>query len=75
MASPVRGLHVLLIDDTWTSGGHAESAAAALSARAPRRSALLVLARWLDLRRGRTEEFVRTELSLDFDPDICPFER
>ena len=71
--SQVRGQHVLLLDDTWTSGGHAESAAAALKRAGAARVTLLVLARWLDLTRGRTEEFVRTELTNDFDPDRCPF--
>jgi hypothetical protein len=75
VASPVTNQHVLLIDDTWTSGGHAESAAAALKRAGAARVTLLVLARWLDLGRGRTEEFIRTELRRDFDPDICPFGR
>lgn len=75
VATPVTGQHVLLIDDTWTSGSHAESAAAALKRAGAARVTLLVLARWLDLRRGRTEEFVKTELTQDFDPDLCPFDR
>jgi len=75
VGTPVTGHHVLLIDDTWTTGGHAESAAAALKRAGAARVTLLVLARWLDMRRGKTEEFVRAELARDFDPDICPFNR
>jgi hypothetical protein len=75
VASPVIGMHVLLIDDTWTTGGHAESAAAALKRAGAARVTLLVLARWLDPRRGRTDEFIATELTNDFDPDTCPFGR
>lgn len=73
--SPVTAMHILLIDDTWTTGGHAESAAAALKRAGAARVTLLVLARWLDPRRGNTEEFIRTELTQDFDPDLCPFGR
>ena len=75
VANQVAGQHVLLIDDTWTTGGHAESTAAALKRAGAARVTLLVLARWLDSRRGRTEEFVKTELTQDFDPDVCPFDR
>jgi hypothetical protein len=35
----------------------------------------LVLARWLNMGRGRTDEFVKDELTADFDPDLCPFDR
>ena len=69
----VRGRHILLIDDTWTSGGHAESAAAALKRAGGSRVTLLVLARWLDMGRGETHQFVKNELTDDFDPDRCPF--
>lgn len=39
--------HVLLIDDTWTSGGHSQSAALALRYAGAEYITLLVLARWL----------------------------
>lgn len=71
--SNVGSRHVVLIDDTWTSGSHAESAAAALKRAGADRVTVLVLARWLDLSRGDTDEFVRSELTRDFDPDLCPF--
>ena len=75
VASLVTGQHVVLIDDTWTTGGHAESAAAALKRAGAARVTMLVLARWLDPRRGNTEEFIKTKLTRDFDPDLCPFGR
>lgn len=75
VASDVRDQHVLLIDDTWTTGSHAESTAAALKRAGASRVSLLVLARWLDLGRGVTDQFVKTELTSDFDPDQCPFGR
>lgn len=43
------GRHVLLIDDTWTSGGHALSATLALRASGADQISVLVLARWLTL--------------------------
>jgi len=69
----VRNWHVLLIDDTWTTGSHAESAAAALKRAGAAAVTLLVLARWLDPGRGNTGAFMREELTEDFDPDRCPF--
>jgi hypothetical protein len=71
----VSGQHVLLVDDTWATGGHGESAAAALKRAGAARVTLLVLARWLNMGRGRTDEFVKDELTADFDPDLCPFDR
>lgn len=71
---PVMRHHVVLIDDTWTTGGHAESSAAALKRAGASRVTLLVLARWLDPRRGDTDAFIRSELTQDFDPDRCPFD-
>lgn len=45
---PVAGADVLLVDDTWVSGGSAQSAAAALKLAGARRVAVLVLGRHLD---------------------------
>jgi len=68
----VRGQHIVLIDDTWTTGGHAESAVAALKRAGATRVTLLILARWLDPGRGNTDAFMKHELTWDFDPDRCP---
>lgn len=75
VTSAVSGQHVLLIDDTWASGGHAESAAAALKRAGAARVTILVLARWLSPQRGETSDFMKNELTQVFDPDICPFDR
>ena len=45
---PLPGAAVLLLDDTWTSGGSAEAAAVALRAAGARHVAVLVLGRHLD---------------------------
>lgn len=75
VTSAVSGQHVLLLDDTWVSGGHAESAAAALKRAGAARVTILVLARWLIPQRGETSDFIKNELTQVFDPDLCPFDR
>lgn len=70
-ADPVTG-HVLLLDDTWTSGGHLQSAAAALKRAGAHRVTGLVVARWLDPTWAATKQFIDT-LTDDFDPAICPY--
>jgi hypothetical protein len=42
-----RGSHVLLIDDTWAGGGHAQSAALTLHRAGAGHVSLLVVARWI----------------------------
>lgn len=67
------GSHVLLLDDTWVSGGHAQSATLALRRAGAARVSVLVLARWLDENFGNNAAFVRQRLTADFDPTICPW--
>ena len=54
----VAGADVLLVDDTWVSGGSAQSAAVALKAAGARRVALVVIGRHLDLAQPRSAEFL-----------------
>lgn len=70
-ADPVTG-HVLLLDDTWTSGGHFQSAAAALKQAGADRVTGLVMARWLEPAWGGTKQFIESLVD-DFDPDVCPY--
>ena len=67
--------HVLLIEDTWTSGGHAQSAALALRAAGAARVSLLALARWLSVGwEATTPAWMRDNLvGPDYDPYICPW--
>lgn len=69
------GQHVLLIEDTWTSGGHLMSAALALHAAGAIKVSALALARWLSVGwEATTDRWARNELTLpDFQPDICPW--
>ena len=70
-----RGRHVLLIDDTWTSGGHALSATLALRRGGAEHVSVLVLARWLTLGwEATTQEWAKAALtSPDYDPEVCPW--
>ncbi len=67
--------HVLLVDDTWTGGGHVMSAALALRAAGASHVSALVLARWLALGwEATTEKWAREHLTLpDYQADICPW--
>jgi hypothetical protein len=56
---PVAGEDVLLLDDTWVSGGSAQSAAAAFKTAGARRVALIVLGRHVDPADPRSAEFLR----------------
>lgn len=56
---PVTGADVLLVDDTWVSGGSAQSVAAALKAAGARRVAIVVLGRHLDPADPRSAGLLR----------------
>ena len=70
-ANSVRGAHVLVIDDTWTSGSHAQSAALTLRGAGAARITVLAVSRWLDRSFGPTGPFVQSRLGTDYDPDRC----
>ena len=53
----LRGARVLLLDDTWTTGAHAQSAAAALKLAGAARVAVVVLGRHLDGECGGADAF------------------
>lgn len=59
IAGAVAGADVLLVDDTWVSGGSAQSAAVALKAAGARRVALVVIGRHVDPAQPRSAEFLR----------------
>jgi hypothetical protein len=70
--SPGAG-HVLLLDDTWATGGHAQSAALALRAAGARRVSLLVVARWIKQDFGDNDRLLRKLAGRDYDPLVCPW--
>ena len=72
-APPPAGAHVLLVDDTWARGGHAQSAVLALRAAGAARISVLVAARWINEDFGGNAAFLRGLSGRDYDPAICPW--
>jgi hypothetical protein len=58
VGSQVTGADVLVVDDTWVSGGSAQSVAVALKRSGARRVAIVVLGRHLNPADPRTEKFL-----------------
>lgn len=67
------GSHVLLMDDTWAGGGHAQSAALSLRNAGAQRVSVLVVARWMKESYAGNAEFLRSIAARDYDPRICPW--
>jgi hypothetical protein len=66
--------HVLLIDDSWVSGGHAQSLAAAFKLAGVPQVSVLTVARVLDPAWAPTPAFVRRRLDAAvFDWRRCPW--
>jgi hypothetical protein len=65
--------HVLVIDDTWTSGGHAQSAALAVKFAGASKVSILSLARYFRESYGDNEKFASEYLTQDYDPRRCPW--
>lgn len=72
-SSMADGRHVILIDDTWARGGHAQSAALALKAAGASKVSTLILARWLKMDWPDHAAFRRAHLVDDFDTSLCPW--
>jgi hypothetical protein len=67
------GRHVLLLDDTWTTGGHAQSAALALKKAGASRVSVLVVARWVNPDFADNARFLRKLSNQVYDPALCPW--
>lgn len=67
------GSHVLLIDDTWTTGGHAQSAVLALRRAAATQVSVLVVARWINKDYRGNAAFLTELAGRDYDPAVCPW--
>jgi phosphoribosylpyrophosphate synthetase len=73
-SSDVAGNHVLVIDDSWVSGGHAQSVASALKQGGATAVSVLAIARTLNRSWGASERFERARLvPATFDYRICPW--
>lgn len=66
------GQHILVLDDTWTTGSRAQSAALALRAVGAGHVSVLVVGRWLSPGFGHNTDFIKTRLGRDYDPGTCP---
>ena len=64
---------MLLVDDTWARGGHAQSAVLALRAAGAARVSVLVAARWINEDFGGNAAFLRGLADRDYDPALCPW--
>ena len=67
------GAHVLVIDDTWVGGGHAQSAVLAARHAGASHVSVLVLARWLSEDYGSNARFLADLAGRDYDPGLCPW--
>ena len=65
--------HVLVVDDTWATGGHAQSAALALRSAGAARVSVLVVARWLKEDYRDNKQFIASLRDRDYDPSMCPW--
>ncbi|MFF7313798.1 hypothetical protein [Streptomyces sp. NPDC008137] len=70
-SSALWGENILLVDDTWTTGNHAQSAAAALKAAGAGSVAIVVLGRHLNLTYGDTATLVEQARLRSFSWDVC----
>lgn len=75
VTTPVaKGAHVMLVDDTWTSGSHAQSVATTLKQAGAGKVSTLAIARWLDLEDPRTKRIANEHIKeTPYDPNICPW--
>ncbi|HZK47997.1 MAG TPA: hypothetical protein VFD74_00120, partial [Thermoleophilia bacterium] len=65
--------HVLVIDDSWVSGGHAQSVASALKSSGVADVSIFTVARVLDPQWSPNADFIKERLRGVFDPRICPW--
>jgi hypothetical protein len=72
LTGAVTGAHVLLLDDTWTTGSRAQSAALTLRGAGATAVSVMVLGRWLTPEFGHNRAFIAERLRADYDPDRCP---
>ena len=68
----VVGQHVLVLDDVWTTGSNAQSAALALRRAGACTVSVIVAARWLNPRHPLSARFIRERLTLTYNPLVCP---
>jgi hypothetical protein len=68
------GSHVLVIDDTWASGSHAQSMALSARAAGAERISVLIVARWIKPEFAENRRFITEHLNKLYDPRVCPWD-
>jgi hypothetical protein len=68
----VTGRHILVLDDVWTTGSNAQSAALALRYAGAAAVSVMVIARWLNPRHPLNARYIREHLRDDYNPLVCP---
>ncbi|MCK2236299.1 MULTISPECIES: phosphoribosyltransferase [unclassified Crossiella] len=71
VCADVADRNVLLVDDTWTTGSHAQSACAALKDAGAARVGVLVLGRHFEPSTGTARDYLARARSQLFDWDRC----
>lgn len=71
-AAAIQGRHVLVLDDVWTTGSNAQSAALALRRAEGAVVSVLVVGRWLNPANLLTHTFLRSRPDKPYDPHVCP---
>ena len=69
---PIADRHVLVVDDTWVSGGKSQSAALALKAAGARAVTIICVARWLNWTYSDEHRRLITSLTAPYDARQCP---
>ena len=64
--------HVMLLDDTWTTGASAHSAALTLRRAGAQRVSIMVIGRWLGPGYADNARFIEGRLQSPYDPRVCP---
>jgi hypothetical protein len=70
----LRGARVLVIDDTWTTGAHAQSASAALKTAGAEAVGIVALGRWLNPSYGATADWLAKHRRPGWDWTRCCLE-
>lgn len=68
----IEGRHVLLLDDVWTTGSNAQSAALALRRSGARAISVMVVGRWINPAYPPVMRFLERHGGNGFDPSACP---
>lgn len=68
----VAGRHVLVLDDVWTTGSNAQSAALVLRRAGAGAVSVVVATRWINPDYRPTARFLTRREHTGFDPRVCP---